>query len=173
MSGSQVLTAPQWAPKHSSQGDNISIGIAGIDVVKSPSRIRTVLGSCIGVALFDCVAKIGGMAHVILPASSEGTGNPAKFADTAVDLLLEMVLESGAKQERLAAKIVGGAVMFGDATSESLGLRNAEGVKQRLTHHKIRLVAEAIGGTKGRKMMLDPVDGSVKVEIIGEQAELI
>ncbi len=173
MSASQVLAAPNKASKPSPKEDICSIGIAGIDVVKSPAKIRTVLGSCIGVAMFDRVAKVGGMAHVILPSSAEGTGNPAKFADTAVDILLERVLKEGAQLGRLAAKIAGGAVMFGDATTKSLGIRNAEAVKQRLAHHKIRLVSEAIGGTKGRKMMLDPADGSVTVEVIGEAAEII
>ena len=58
------------------------IGIAAIKVVKAPERVRTVLGSCIGVALYDRISKVGGMAHVILPDSSEGSGDPGKFADT-------------------------------------------------------------------------------------------
>lgn len=150
-----------------------SIGIAGIKVVQSPDRIRTVLGSCIGVAVYDRIAKIGGMAHVILPDSNEGSGDPGKFADTAVDLLVQELVDTGAEVKRLVAKIGGGAAMFGQATAVGLGVRNAEAVRKRLTHHAIRIAADALGGTRGRKMMLDPATGAVQVEIIGQDPEII
>jgi len=150
-------------------GQTHSIGIAGIDVVHAPDRIRTVLGSCIGVALFDCQKGIGGMAHVILPSSKEGAGDPGKFADTAVDILLERLIESGANPQKLEAKISGGSVMFGDQTSSSLGVRNEHAVKERLAHHGIKLLASDTGGRKGRRMLLDPSKGDVIVEIIGQE----
>lgn len=154
-----------------SSGQIHSIGIAGILVVHAPDQVRTVLGSCIGVALYDPVAKIGGMAHVILPDSREGSGEPGKFADTAIDLLLGELREAGADGKKVRAKITGGAAMFGGESLVSLGIRNAEAVRERLSHHAIRLVAEAIGGTKGRKMCLDPATGNVRVEIIGESPQ--
>ena len=154
-------------------GKILSIGIAGIEVVRMPDRIRTVLGSCIGIAIYDCVAKIGGLAHVILPDSTQGSGDPGKFADTATDMLIERVVDAGAVRKRLVAKITGGASMFGNEPSLGLGERNAEAVRARLTHHAIRLAASATGGTKGRKMMLDPATGTVIVEIIGKSAEEI
>ncbi|MEK6675764.1 MAG: chemotaxis protein CheD [Planctomycetota bacterium] len=148
-----------------------SIGIAGIKVVRAPDRIKTVLGSCIGVALYDRESKIGGMCHVILPDSREGAGDPAKFADTAVDLLLHELVVAGAKKDKLLAKIGGGASMFGEASAAGLGTRNADSVRARLHHHSIKLVAAAVGGTKGRRMVLDPATGEVQVVIIGEEAQ--
>lgn len=150
-----------------------SIGIAGIEVVRAPDRIRTVIGSCIGIAICDRVARIGGLAHVILPDSSQGSGDPGKFADTATDMLIERIVDAGADRKRLVAKITGGAAMFGNEPSLGLGERNAQAVHDRLLHHAIRLVASATGGTKGRKMMLDPATGTVYVEIIGKSAEEI
>ena len=155
------------------RGRIYSIGIAGLRVVSAPDCIRTVLGSCIGIALYDRVAKVGGMAHVILPESSQGSGDPRKFADTAVSLLLENLLEHSAEPNRIAAKIAGGAAMFGDEQAATLGQRNVEAVEAQLKRQAIRLVASAIGGTKGRKMMLDPATGDVKVEIIGEAPKVI
>ncbi len=146
-----------------------SIGIAGIAVVQAPDCIRTVLGSCIGIALFDCQKGIGGLAHVILPSSKEGAGDPGKFADTAVDVLIERMVEAGANSKMIQAKISGGSVMFGDQTSKSLGVRNEAAVKKRLTHHGIKLLASDTGGKKGRKMLLDPSQGDVTVEIIGQE----
>lgn len=149
------------------------IGIAAIRVVSAPDRVRTVLGSCIGIAVFDKQAHVGGMAHVILPSSAEGTGERGKFADTAVEDLMNMVLDAGAVRGRLCAKIAGGACMFGNATENGLGERNARAVRDRLKDLQIRLVAEDCGGTKGRKITLDPESGDVEVQIIGQQASSI
>ncbi|MCG8408372.1 MAG: chemotaxis protein CheD [Phycisphaerales bacterium] len=150
-----------------------TIGIAGVKVVKSPEKIRTVLGSCIGVALYDRVAKIGGMAHVMLPSSSLGKGDKGKFADTAVDWLLDDVLKAGADKKRVTAKITGGASMFGTQVDSGIGDKNAKAVKDRLSHHSVRLAAEDIGGTKGRKMQLDPGTGQVEVQVIGADPKVI
>ena len=154
-------------------GMHYSIGIAGIKVVKTPDTVRTVLGSCIGIALYDRAAKVGGLAHVILPNSSEGRGDPAKFADTAVDLLLEKLIDAGGEKKYITAKIVGGAAMFGKQEAGGLGQRNAEAVQERLKHHAIRLTACVIGGTKGRKIRLDAQNGEVEVIRIGEEPETI
>lgn len=151
----------------------VSLGIAEIKVIRAPERIRTVLGSCIGVALYDRGSGIGGMAHVMLPDSKQGSGQPSKFADTAVDILLDTVLKAGAVRDRLRAKIAGGAAMFGEASMGNLGDRNAEAVRERIRHHAIRMAGSALGGSKGRKMMLDPATGEVTVQIIGHDPEVI
>ncbi len=144
-----------------------SIGIAGIKVVRHPDRIRTTLGSCIGIAIYDRVARIGGLAHVMLPDSKSGQGDPGKFADTGVDLLVNELIGQGANRQRMAAKIGGGAAMFGRNNDNGLGARNAEAVRERLKRHAIRLAGEDVGGEKGRRMSLDPGTGDVIVQCIG------
>ncbi len=146
-----------------------SIGIAEIKVVAAPDKVRTTLGSCIGVAIFDRTARIGGLAHVLLPSSDGGKGDRGKFADTAVDWLLEEVLRVGCAKPRLAAKIAGGAAMFGPSADNGLGERNAEAVCKQLTHHGIRVVAQEVGGQKGRRMLLDPSTGAIEVQVIGAE----
>ncbi|MEK6799816.1 MAG: chemotaxis protein CheD [Planctomycetota bacterium] len=166
-------TLPTAEASRSAGGIVHSVGIAGLKVVRAPDRIRTVLGSCVGIAVYDRVAKLGALGHVILPDSKEGSGDPGKFADTAVDMLMEMLVEEGADRKRIKAKIAGGAAMFATATQNGLGDRNVAAVRARLEHHSIRLIASAVGGTRGRKMMLDPGSGDVLVEIIGEAPECI
>lgn len=170
---SATLTKPSSGGTPSAKGISHTIGIAGVKVVQAPDTIRTVLGSCVGVALYDRIAKIGGMTHVILPNSKEGSGDPGKFADTAVEMLVEMLIQNGAERTRLAAKLSGGAAMFGTASNSNLGARNAEAVRSKLAELSIRIVATDLGGTKGRKMQLDPATGDVQVEIIGESPRTI
>ncbi|MCB9856702.1 MAG: chemotaxis protein CheD [Phycisphaerales bacterium] len=154
-------------------GDTHNIGIAEIKIAKCPDKLRTVLGSCVGVAIFDRVSKVGGLAHVMLPDSSIGKGDKGKFADTAVDALIVDVAGAGGEHKRLMAKISGGASMFGTNVDKGIGERNIEAVKARLKKHMIRLAAEDVGGTKGRRMILDPASGEVTVQVIGAEPVVI
>ena len=53
-------------------------------VAAAPAKIRTLLGSCVGVVLYDRVAKLGGLAHIVLPSSRGVIDHPGKYADTAI-----------------------------------------------------------------------------------------
>lgn len=146
-----------------------NIGIAGLKVAAPPDQIRTVLGSCVGIAIYDRAARLGGLAHVILPSSTRGAGDRRKFADTAIDWLLDELRKAGAARARLAAKIAGGAKMFGSATTTLIGDRNIEAVRERLWFHRIPLEGEDVGGDKGRKMTFDPATAVVTVQAIGAE----
>ena len=80
---------------------------------------------------------------------------------------------AGCDKKRLAAKLAGGASMFGPVTDSGLGERNVVAVKERLRHHAIRVVAEDVGGQKGRRMVLDPGTGEVEVRTIGAEPTVI
>ncbi|MCA9254454.1 MAG: hypothetical protein KDA33_02405 [Phycisphaerales bacterium] len=110
---------------------------------------------------------------MMLPDSSIGKGDKGKFADTAVDALIEDVAGAGGQLKRLAAKISGGASMFGTNVDKGIGERNIQAVKERLKKHTIRLLAEDVGGNKGRRMILDPASGEVTVQVIGAEPVVI
>lgn len=69
------------------------------------------IGSCIAVSAFDPVAKVGAMAHIVLPVSNNAISSslPVKFADVAIPLTLEKMEEAGAERSRIVIKIAGGA----------------------------------------------------------------
>jgi len=120
--------------------------------------VKTVLGSCIGLCLFDEERKAGGMVHIMLPDGSEDERGrqPGKFAVSAVDALVASVLGKGCRKDRLKAKITGGASMFFKeghvASNMMVGLRNHEIVVKRLANLEIPTVFEDIGGTTGRNV---------------------
>lgn len=136
----------------------VRIKMADLNVTDSPNVLITSgLGSCIGVVLYDEQKKIGGMAHVMLPDSSSmrNQQNLAKYADTAMDLLLEEMLRRGAIQKRLWAKMAGGSQMFSFDTENELmriGARNTEAVKKKLQEFGIPLKGEDTGGSHGRTL---------------------
>lgn len=152
--------------------DIISVGVAQIRYSSSPMVLRTILGSCVGICIYDRVKKIGGMAHVLLPTSQKGQINPEKYADTAVPLLVRELLKEGARKENLSAKITGGASMFKFGSNIALGQigdRNVEQTKAELQKLGIPIVVEDVGGSLGRVIDFYLADGRMKVKAGGQE----
>ena len=151
----------------------IKVGIAQMDVVKAPNTIRTSgLGSCVGVVLYDESKQIAGLIHVMLPDSSLGRSdavNVAKFADTGVKALIDLLKLEGVHAFKLKAKIAGGAQMFqftSDKDTMRIGPRNVEAVKVELRKNSIPLVAEDTGGNSGRTIEFDPITSKLNIRTV-------
>lgn len=140
------------------QMKTIKVGMADLDILIGLGSIKTIgLGSCVGVILYDPYAMVSGMAHVMLPNSDiakDKTFNVAKYADTAIPVLLQRVVEAGAKERQIKAKLAGGAQMFtfskGMNDTIRIGPRNGEAIKQILGDIGIPIIAEDMGGNYGR-----------------------
>ncbi|HWR43142.1 chemotaxis protein CheD [Sporomusa sp.] len=150
----------------------IKVGMADYKVGRNPgSLISYGLGSCVGIALFDPVAKVGGLAHIMLPDSTQARSadNQAKFADTALPLMLSEIIKMGALKSRITAKIAGGSQMFTFTNTTDImrvGERNAEAVRSVLKKLEIRVVAEDTGGNYGRTVELKLDTGIFRVKTI-------
>lgn len=151
----------------------IRVGIADLNAVNSPGKLITVgLGSCVGIAIYDRYKNIGGLAHIMLPDSTQFSNvtNPYKFADMAVPILLRRMEELGAVKKNLIAKIAGGASMFSFSDKSmimDIGSRNCVAVKNALTKVSIPIIGEDLGGNKGRTIVFDAGNGSVQVKTVG------
>ena len=159
----------------SSTSQVIKVGIAQMDIVKVPNTIRTSgLGSCVGVVLYDEVKRVAGMIHIMLPDSALGrsaTLNIAKFADTGITALIDILALEGVSKFNLKAKIAGGAQMFqftSNSDSMRIGPRNVEAVKQELKKHGIRLISEDTGGNSGRTIEFDPVTCKLNIRTVNQ-----
>ena len=158
----------------------VKVGIAQMDVVKQPNTIRTSgLGSCVGVVLYDETKHIAGLVHIMLPDSSLGRTqqlNAAKFADTGIKALIELLKNEGVQTFRLKAKIAGGAQMFqftSDKDTMRIGPRNVEAVKAELKKHGILLVAEDTGGNSGRTIEFDPSTAKLNIRTVNRGVSII
>lgn len=145
----------------------VHVGVADIRVVTSRHLlVSSALGSCVGLALYDSVRHIGGLAHIMLPAQTRVNGQhpDGKFADRAVPALAEEMRAAGALRKRLVAKIVGGAEMFVDTDTVSIGERNVFAVKTILRNSSIRVVASDVGGHHARTVAFDTGTGILTVK---------
>ncbi|MDP4145967.1 MAG: chemotaxis protein CheD [Bacillota bacterium] len=151
----------------------IRVGIADLNITVSPNKLITVgLGSCVGIALYDREKRIGGLAHIMLPDSTQFTkvNNSNKFADLAIPVLIQEMEKWGANVKRLNAKIAGGASMFNFSDKNmtmDIGNRNSIAVKIALKSFSIPILGEDVGGSKGRTMIFDTSSGSVQIRTVG------
>lgn len=156
----------------------ITVGMADLKTVKAPQMLMTVgLGSCIGICISDPLLKLGGMAHIMLPAANAGiVGNPAKFADTGVVLLVEEILRMGGQKSRLRAKIAGGAQMFAFQDKPQvlkIGERNAIAVETELKKIGVPILAADTGGNFGRTIQYNVGTGELHVRTINRGEKVI
>lgn len=149
----------------------INVPIGSIDLTREPNRLVSVLGSCIGLAIFDAQCGLGGMAHILLPCSRGGQspGMPGKYADIAVANLVTALLEHGARRANLRAKAAGGARMFERVAAGGtgdVGAQNTQAVRASLAGSGIALLSEDFGGYRGRKVCFDPASTVFVVETL-------
>ena len=149
----------------------INVGVAQIHVASNHEVMRTILGSCIGICIYDKTKKIGGLAHILLPNCVDRT-KPEKYADTAIPLLLEKLGKEGCKKENLSAKITGGASMFKFNSSVSLaqiGERNIEMTIKMLEENHVPIMTADVGGNAGRVIDFYLEDGRLRVKAGGKE----
>ena len=160
-------------------GNMIKVGMADMNICKSPDAITTLgLGSCVGLVLYDSLPKIAGMVHVMLPDSTQirRNENVAKFADTGIMALIELMTRNGARPSRLTAKIAGGEQMFKlDRNNEMLciGDRNVEAAKMKLKELRIPIIAEDTGLNYGRTIEFYPETGDLLIKAVGKAKKTI
>jgi chemotaxis protein CheD len=155
-----------------------SVGVAELKVSDDSGILASYgLGSCVAVAMYDPLKKVGGLAHVMLPESrgTDSEENPGKFADKAVSRLVEGLVQLGARRTGLRCKIAGGSKMFdipgnnhraANLPHTHIGARNVDRVKRELKRLRIPLVGEDTGGNYGRSIKFDTSTGEVTVKSI-------
>lgn len=160
--------------------DIIVVGMADLNTCYSPDSITTIgLGSCVGIVLYDSLLKAAGLAHIMLPDSTQiiKNGNRAKFADTGIDDLIKLMEDNyGVKKSRLIAKIAGGAQMFNfQAQNEMLriGDRNIRATRDNLKNHNIPIISEDVGANYGRTITFFPETGELHIKSYGKEHKII
>lgn len=149
------------------------VGIADMKMAQNEGMLITyALGSCIGICLYDPLIRLAALVHVMLPLNMEtGRRSPLKYADTGIRETLKKMQEKGALQNRIVAKIAGGAKMFdvpGGGSLGNIGQRNIESTHLVLRKEGIRLLREDVGGSTARTLLFDAASGQACVRSYGK-----
>lgn len=152
----------------------IVVGIGEYKVTDDPSAVLITysLGSCIAVVVYDPVAKVGGMLHLMLPESDinplRAEERPGMFADTGIPLLLKECEKLGADKRRLEVKVAGGGEMLDSSGFFQIGKRNYAATRKVLWQHGLLIRRQDVGGNANRTVSLEMATGKVKVKISGD-----
>lgn len=132
-----------------------------------PLEISTVLGSCVAVCLWDRRRGQGGANHFLLPSHGGAQASP-RYGDVAVGQLVAALLALGSRRDDLVAKLFGGASVISAfrGVREQLGVRNVAVARHLLAQERVPVVAEDVGGQRGRKLIFHTDDGLARVRLI-------
>jgi chemotaxis protein CheD len=134
---------------------------------KDSYMVKTILGSCVAICLWDPVTKIGGINHYMLPHWNGNDLASPKFGNIAIEKLLERMIQLGAKKEHMQAKIFGGGDLISKGGSSMLiGERNIRVARLMLEEKGIPIIASSTGGRKGRKILFFTDTGEVRHKFI-------
>jgi len=137
---------------------------------KDPYVVKTILGSCVAICLWDPVTRIGGINHYMLPNWNGNDLASPKYGNIAIDKLLERLAQLGAKRENLKAKIFGGGELIESRTNGAyIGERNIRVARMILEEKKIPVVASSTGGKKGRKILFFTDTGEVRHKFLDKK----
>lgn len=158
----------------------VVVGIAELAVSADPGAtiITYALGSCLGLCIYDPVAKVGGMLHPMLPTSHldpvRARTNPERFVDSGVPALFKACYQLGARKDRLVVKVAGGARIAASGREDTfqIGKRNFIAVKKLLWKNGVLLKGQDVGGSKSRTVSLRVADGVVVVKSGTESTSL-
>ena len=100
-------------------------------VVNEPTRIATLLGSCVAVCLWDRWEKVAGMNHFLLPTAPKGSSSNTRYGNVAIDVLVKSIAQLRAKPHTLKAQIFGGSAVVEHLTSvgSDIGEKNIKLLK--------------------------------------------
>jgi chemotaxis protein CheD len=140
------------------------------------SLITYSLGSCIGVTIWDPVARVGGMLHYMLPESAvspeKAKVNPAMFCDTGVPRMFRAAYELGAVKKRLIVKVAGGSQLLDDNGTFNIGKRNYLALRKIFWKNGVMIDSEDVGGSVSRTVKLVVGTGAVTLKSRGDEVPL-
>jgi len=156
---------------------NIIVGVSDMKVSNDFESVLVTysLGSCIGIAIYDKIARVGALLHYMLPESSldptKAKKNPYQFADTGIPLLFKETYKLGAKKQRMRVIVVGGSQVLDQKGFFNIGKRNYMATKKLFWKNNVMIDFEEVGGTSNRTIKLDIKSGRVllKTSSIGER----
>lgn len=156
-----------------------TVGVADMKIAVEADDVLVThaLGSCLGLAVYDPHARVGGMLHVMLPDSSinaeKAQSNPSMFVDTGVPHFFRQLYQHGASKERLIVKVAGGAaVKSGGEDRFNIGKRNYTMLKKLFWKNGILIAAEDVGGSSPRTMYMEIASGRVWISTGGTEVDL-
>ena len=149
----------------------VGVGDMAVSNVEHVTLSTFALGSCVGVVVYDPVARAGGLLHLMLPDSTlspdRALKKPAMFADTGIPMLFNAMRGIRAERQRVNILLAGGACVLNGPDQFRIGERNIATTRKLLTLYGLRACAEELGGSVNRTVHLNVATGQVSLKLPG------
>lgn len=135
----------------------------------TPAVVRTVVGSCVAVCIWDRALQYGGVNHFLHPVIREAERATPQYGNVAMAALVRIMEEAGCERRNLVAQITGGACpehLHARSTApgtDFVGEANVRIAREMLARKGIPIISEDVGGTMGRKIAFDTSTGQLAV----------
>lgn len=168
-----LLAAPASSGNYAAAPANSHFLHAGQVFVSAEKKtIVLILGSCVGVCIWDAVKAIGGATHYLLPSwDGNGVASP-RYGNVAISILVQKLIEAGASRGQLQAKVFGGGCLF-DSMRESnthkeqhLGSRNVDVAIEVLAKAQIPVVSTVVGVDRGQRIVFRTDTGDAEIRVL-------
>lgn len=152
---------------------NLIVGVSDMKVSNDPGSVLVTysLGSCIGMAVYDRIARVGGLLHFMLPESNldleKAKRNPFMFADTGIPALFKAAYRLGAKKQRMKVIVVGGAQVLDQNGFFNIGKRNDMAVRKIFHRNNVIIDYRDVGGNVNRTVRLAVKNGEARIKVSG------
>ncbi|HKV62818.1 MAG TPA: chemotaxis protein CheD [Candidatus Acidoferrum sp.] len=168
-----AIAAPVPAGSHNAATSSSHFLHAGQVFVSAEGKsIVLILGSCVGVCIWDAINSVGGATHFLLP-NWDGTGTASpRYGNVAISILVQKLLEAGANRGQLQAKVYGGGCLFdsmreaGSHKEQHLGSRNVEIAMETLTKAQIPVVSAIVGVDRGQRIVFRTDTGDAEIKVL-------
>lgn len=146
----------------------VGVGDCQLSADPATALVTYALGSCIAVAIWDPLARVGGMLHFMLPEAGPGGAgqepvHPFRYADTGTPLLFRAAYRLGADKRRLVVRLAGGAAVVNDGGLFNIGKRNYAAVRRILWQAGVMVHGEDVGGEVSRTVRMEVGTGRMMV----------
>lgn len=128
--------------------------------------LRTLLGSCVSIALWHPARRIGAMSHFLLPTrgAPASVAPDGRYGDEAMLLMIKELARFDIRPSECQAKIFGGAAMFPEQRQPDtvcVGRKNGEAARALLQAHRIAVVSKHLYGIGHRQIIFTVRTGDV------------
>ncbi len=144
----------------------------------SPVILKAVLGTCVGVAIYDEMNQVGGLIHILLAESTSinMNSNPARYAATGLPMFINALVKAGAEKKHMNAAIAGGALV-GPVSQQDLNLNigghTIDITNRILLENDITIRQSETGGFFSCCLCLDMASWEVYIEPVIQKRDVL
>jgi chemotaxis protein CheD len=150
-------------------------------LARSPSILRTILGSCVGVTFWSSRLGAGALCHGVLPRcplnrpSTFTVAEGHRYIDFCVRYLAAQFDALGAGRDEVEVKLFGGADVLPvseiQASRPTVGAQNCRVALEVLAQEGFMISASDLGGIRGRRIHFHTGTGEVLLHRLAAWSE--